>query len=97
MTTQGSNRWSRILNRVEVKLEEIADGEGKVVTIPTSLDLLAKEIRETTNAMVGCEAEYEKLARHLASQQRRMVQHMRDLGIKAEVVIDRPVDQQEAQ
>mgnify|MGYP006375065765 CR=1 FL=1 len=32
MSTQGSNRWSRILNRVEGKLEEIADAEGKVVT-----------------------------------------------------------------
>lgn len=94
MSTQGSNRWSRILNRVEGKLEEIADAEGKVVTIPTSLDALAKEIRETTNAMVSCEAEFEKLARHLASQQRRMVQHMRDLGIRAEVVTDRAVEQE---
>ena len=80
--------WGRILNSVEDRLEEIAaqGPDGKVVTIPQSLDALAKDIRETTNAIVNCEAEHEKLCRQMAHQQRRMVDQMRALGIKAEVL-----------
>lgn len=80
--------WGRILTGMEEKLEEIAArGEGdKVVTIPQSLDALAKDIRETTNAIVTTEAEHDKLCQQLARQQQRMVDAMKQLGIRAEVV-----------
>lgn len=88
-----SLRWSGIARNADaIELEE-PTADKKVVTMPTSLDALAKEIRETTNAMVNCEAEFEKLARQLAHQQKRMVEHMKALGIRAEVVLPAAVQE----
>lgn len=79
--------WGRILGDVESKLEQIANqGDSNVVTMPQSLDALAKEIRETSNAIVDNEAEHEKLMRKLSMQHHRMVEHIRALGIKADVI-----------
>lgn len=88
MSTTG-NRWPRILSRVEAKLEEIAaqgDDDRKIVTMPAGLDALAKEIRECMNAIVHTEAEHAKLCTQLEQKQRRMVDQMRALGIKAQVI-----------
>ena len=84
-----SFRWSTFGRNAEaIPLEEpTADNAKKnVVNIPFSYDALAKEIRETSNAIVKNETEHEQLGRKLAGQMRRMAEQIRSLGIKADLV-----------
>ena len=54
MAAAKSTRWSTILGRVEVKLEQIANQDattGKVVTMPRSLDKLLEQIKATKDKL----------------------------------------------
>lgn len=69
------------------------DGEGTVVAMPISWDVIEKEIREATNELVACEAEMHRIiqkqenaATRLRNAQTRLIERLSHLGIKGEIV-----------
>jgi len=82
-------KWRRLLEGVPRTLP----GDGNVVPLAISLDAIEREIIQLTNELVTFEAEAERVAMgwsaahgRLISAQTRLAEHVRPLGIKAEVV-----------